>query len=72
MLDVASSRIKIGGRRSMITGNAEQLPLALADVAAVLGYLRVVPVRQAADKAMGVRLLGRGDASPSRVASGLP
>lgn len=40
--------------------NTEQLPLSLADIAAVLGNLRIIPIRQTADKAMGARLLGCG------------
>ena len=40
--------------------NAEQLPLPLTDIAAVLGNLCVVSVRQAADKAVGACLLGCG------------
>ena len=43
-------------------GDGQQLPLALAQVGAVPGEDCVVPVGQAADEAVGVGQLGRGDA----------
>ena len=48
-----------GGQAEHDTGDAEQLLLALADVAAVLGDDGVVALGQAADEAVGMGCLGR-------------
>ena len=62
MEEVASSRMRTGGIGHGGAGDGQQLPLALAEVGPVAGEHGVVALRQAADEAVGVGQLGRGDA----------